>query len=81
MMASAQRPLFEGAKISQLDAISQALAIKLEYGNTRSCFEAHLQTYGNMLPEGHCLPKSMYETKKILRDLSMDYEKIDCCPK
>jgi len=81
MMASSQRPLYEGAKVSQLDAISQALANKLQYGSTRSCFEAHLQTTGNLLPEGHCLPQSMYETKKILRDLSMDYQKIDCCPK
>ena len=64
MMASSQRPLYDGAKISQLDAISQALAEKLKHGNTRSCFESHLQTYGNMLPEGHCLPKTMYETNK-----------------
>src|SRR4051812_45773048 len=34
LMASAKRPLYEGSKISQLDAISQALAKK--YGNTRS---------------------------------------------
>ena len=81
MMELAGRPLYEGAKISQLDAISQVLAKKLQYGNTRSCFEDNLQTYGNMLPEGNCLPKSMYETKKILRELNMDYEKIDCCPK
>jgi hypothetical protein len=24
---------------------------------------------------------TMYETNKILKALSMDYEKIDCCPK
>ena len=35
MMASSQRPLYEGAKVSQLDAISQALAEKLKHGNTR----------------------------------------------
>jgi hypothetical protein len=34
MMAAAKRPLYEGAKISQLDAISQALANKVQYGNT-----------------------------------------------
>src|SRR3954469_8060738 len=44
LMASAKRPLYEGSKISQLDAISQPLAKKLQYGNTRSCFEDHLQT-------------------------------------
>ena len=34
MMASSQRPLYDGARISQLDAISQALAEKLKHGNT-----------------------------------------------
>ena len=80
-MSSAKRPLYEGAKISQYDAISQALADKARYSKTRAGFEADLKTYGNMLPEGHCLPKSLHEAKKLLKGLSMDYEKIDCCPK
>jgi hypothetical protein len=81
MMASAKRPLYEGAKISQLDAIAQVLANKAQFNNTRSCIEAHLTTFGNMLPEGHCLPKTMYEAKKILKALNMDYVKYDCCLK
>ena len=81
MMASANRPLYEGAKISQLDAISQALNDKTRYHTTRAGFEASLNTYGNMLPDGHCLPKTMHEVKKLLGSLNMDYQKIDCCPK
>jgi hypothetical protein len=34
MMAVAKRHLYEGANIPQLDAISQALANKVQYGNT-----------------------------------------------
>jgi hypothetical protein len=30
-----------------------------------------------MLPEGHYMPKTMHETKKFLKALSMDYGKID----
>ena len=81
MMASAKKTLFEGANISQLDAIAQILSDKCQYSTTRAGFEANLKTFGNMLPEGHCLPKSMHETRKLLGSLSMDYEKIDCCPK
>ena len=62
---------------SQYDAISQALADKARYSKTRAGFEADLKTYGNMLPEGHCLPKSLHEAKKLLKGLNMDYEKID----
>ena len=81
MMSSAKKPLFEGASISQLDAVAQILNDKCKYSTTRAGFEANLQTFGNMLPDGHCLPKSMHETKKLLGSLCMDYERIHCCPK
>ena len=48
---------------------------------SQKCFEAFLGVWANNLPEGHELPKSMYDTKKIMKALSMDYEKIDVCPK
>jgi hypothetical protein len=80
MMTSAKEPLYEGEKISQLDAISQLLADKAKHGMTRSCFEDALTIWGNMLPKGHFLPRNMYEAKKIMKALCMDYEKRDCYP-
>ena len=76
MMASARRPLYPGAKMSQLDGITQLLADKCMFESTRASFEKTLSTVGNMLPEGHCLPKTMYETKKILKALKMDYVSV-----
>ncbi|XP_073365158.1 uncharacterized protein [Aegilops tauschii subsp. strangulata] len=81
VLASSKKPLYAGAKISQLDAISQLIAVKAEYGCSQKCFEAFLGVWANSVPEGHELPKSMYDTKKIMKALSMDYEKIDVCPK
>ncbi|KAK1653185.1 hypothetical protein QYE76_070990 [Lolium multiflorum] len=81
MIAAAKRPLYEGAAISQLDAISQCLADKTRYNTTREGFEASLKTTGNMLPKDHCLPQSLHATRRIMKDLNMDYQRIDCCPK
>ena len=36
---------------------------------------------GTLLPEGHILPKSMYEAQKLLRALKMLYEQIHACLK
>src|SRR3954462_4516068 len=55
IMESAKRPLYPGAKVSQLDTISQLLATKLQFNTTRSCFEVNLVKHGNTLPDGHCL--------------------------
>ena len=35
----------------------------------------------SLLPEGHILPKSMYESQKVLCALKMPYDQIDACPK
>jgi hypothetical protein len=32
-----------------------------------------------VLPMGHKMPKYMYQSKKLLEGLSMEYEKIDVC--
>jgi hypothetical protein len=40
-----------------------------------------LTVIGSLLPEGHILPKSIYEAQKLLRALKMTYEQIHACPK
>jgi hypothetical protein len=40
-----------------------------------------LIVFGSMLPEGHILPKSMYEAHKVLHALKMPYEQIHACSK
>jgi hypothetical protein len=32
-----------------------------------------------VLPMGHKMPKGMYQSKKLLEGLGMDYGKIDVC--
>ncbi|KAK1645871.1 hypothetical protein QYE76_063676 [Lolium multiflorum] len=44
MMASARRPLYPGAKMSQLDGITQLLADKCMFESTRASFEKTLST-------------------------------------
>ncbi|XP_058070934.1 uncharacterized protein LOC131219971 [Magnolia sinica] len=39
-----------------------------------------LELLKDALPEGETLPRSFYETKKIIGDLGLKYNKIDACP-
>ena len=81
MLKAAKKPLYAGAEISQLDAIARCLATKTQYNHTRDGFESNLRNTGAMLPKGHCLPKSLHETRRVMKGLNMDYIKIDCCGK
>ena len=55
------------------------MAFKSQYHLSRDAFDTMLTVCGSMLSEGHILPKSMYESRKLLRALKMPYEQIHAC--
>jgi hypothetical protein len=81
MFAAAQKPLHDKANVSQLGAIGRIMALKLQYSLSGYAFDGMLTIIGSLLPEGHVLPKSMYEAHKLLRAIKMPYEQIHACPK
>ena len=76
ILASSKKPLYEGAKLSVLDAISQLMAVKAEYGCRRGCFEAFLGVWANSLAEGYELPKTMYVITHKIRG-SRQFSRVD----
>ena len=57
------------------------MAVKSQFTLSRDAFDVMLTVIGTLLPEGHILPKSMYEAQKLLRALKMPYEQIHAYPK
>jgi hypothetical protein len=81
MISSAQKPLHDQSTVSQLDAIGRLMGFKSECSMSREHFDTMLTVIGSLLPDGHILPKSMYESQKLLRALKMPYNQIHVCPK
>ena len=81
MLSTTQQPLHGHAKVSQLDAIARLMAVKSQFSLSREAFDVMLKVVGSLLPDGHILPKSMYEAQKLLRALKMPYEQIHAYPK
>ena len=79
MMSSAQKPLHEKTTKSQLDAIGRLLGLKSQLSLSRDGFNLLLAVVGSLLPDDHTLPKSTYESVKLLRALKMPYESIHAC--
>ena len=78
---ASQKTLHAHTKVSQLDSISRLMAVKSHYNVSINCFDAFLHVIASLLPESHILPKNMYESKKILSSLKIEYTPIDVCPK
>ena len=54
--------------------------LKAKYGCSDKSFSELLRLLGDILPFNNELPLSMYEAKKILNALGMEYENIHPCP-
>ena len=61
MLSMAQQPLHGHTKVSQLDAISRLMAVKSQFSLSWEAFDVMLTVFGSLPPDGHILPKSMYE--------------------
>ena len=53
--------------------------MKCLHGWTNTSFESLLKLLSDALPKENVLPNSIYEIQKIIKDLSLDYVKIDAC--
>jgi hypothetical protein len=53
------------------------MAIKSKFAFSINCYKELKDFISEVLPMGHKMPKDMYQYKKVLEGLSMEYKKID----
>jgi len=80
LLKAAEEPLHEHTTVSVLAFVTQLMAIKSKFVFSNNCYRELLKLISDVLPANHKLPKDMYQSKKLLSGLGMDYEKIDVCP-
>ena len=80
-MNDAKKPLYPGCrKFTKLFALVKLYNPKARYGWSDKGFSELLGFLGEMFPLNNELLLSMYEAKKTLNALGMEYEKIHACP-
>ncbi|KAL6345336.1 hypothetical protein AAG906_015819 [Vitis piasezkii] len=81
LLKDAEKPLYPGCRnFTKLSALIKLYNLKARFGWSDKSFSELLEMLGNMLPVNNELPLSMYEAKKTLNTLGMEYEKIHACP-
>ncbi|XP_024043030.1 uncharacterized protein LOC112099792 [Citrus clementina] len=80
MLEDAEKPLYPGAKHSKLSSLMRLYNVKGNYGWSDKGFSALLEVLVDILPNNNTLPMSMYEVKKTMKVLGLEYEKIHACP-
>ncbi|XP_073298510.1 uncharacterized protein [Primulina huaijiensis] len=81
LLEDADKPLYPGcAKFTKLSAVVKLFNSKTKYSWSDKIFTNLLILFGEMLPDHNELPSSLYDAKKSLCALGMDYVKIHACP-
>ncbi|KAA0040992.1 hypothetical protein E5676_scaffold228G00330 [Cucumis melo var. makuwa] len=76
-----EKPLYEGCKKStKLSTLMKLYNLKVRHRWSNISFSELLKALKDILPSPNDLSTSMYEAKKILGALGMEYEKIHTCP-
>jgi hypothetical protein len=80
LVKDAEQELYPGCKkFSKLSFIIRLFQMKCLYGWSNTSLDSLLKLLIEAFPEGNVVPGSMYEVKKIIKDLGLDYVKIDAC--
>ena len=80
MFEEAEKLIYPNSNITKLSFLVRIYNLKARNGRRDNNFSQLLSLLGYILPKDNNIPNSMYETKKILWALSMEYEKIYACP-
>jgi hypothetical protein len=64
-----------------LQAVTCIMGFKSKYNFSNQCYNNIMKLIVDLIPAKHNMPKDLYQSKKIMFGLEMNYEKIDACKK
>jgi hypothetical protein len=79
LLKASEEPLREHTKVIVLAFVTRLMAIKSKFFFFNNCYNELLKLIRNILLNPNKLTKDMYHSKKFVKGLGMDYEKIDVC--
>jgi hypothetical protein len=79
LLKTSEEPLHKHMKVTLLAFVTRLMAIKSKFFFSNNYYNELLKLIGDVLPNPNKLPKDMYHSKKLVKGLGMDYEKIDVC--
>jgi hypothetical protein len=79
LLKASEEPLHEHTKVTVLAFVTRLMAIKFKFFFSNNCYNELLKLIGDVLLNPNKLSKDMYHSKKLVKELGMNYEKIDVC--
>ncbi|KAK9073333.1 hypothetical protein SSX86_007657 [Deinandra increscens subsp. villosa] len=79
LLEECDKPLYEGSEHNALSGLMIFQHLKGQFGWSDTSFDALLGALKTVLPAKNTIPSSMYEAKKMLKGIGLEYEKFHAC--
>jgi hypothetical protein len=79
LIAASDEKVRDGTELIVLQAVTHLMGIKSKYIFSNQCYNDIVKLIIDFIPVKHNMPKDLYQSKKIIVGLDMNYEKIDVC--
>jgi hypothetical protein len=80
-LTASEEKVHDSTDMTILQAVTHLMGFKLKYSFLNQCYNDIMKFIIDLIPVKHNMPKDLYQSKKIVAGLRMDYEKIDACEK
>jgi hypothetical protein len=81
LLAALEEKVHDGTDVTVLQAMTHLMAFKSKYIFLNQCYNDIMKLIIDLIPAKHNMPKDLYQSKKIVSGLEMNYEKIDAYEK
>jgi hypothetical protein len=81
LLAAADEKVHDGTDVTVLQAVTRLMMMKSKYKFLNQCYNNMVKLIIDLILTKHNMLKDLYQSKKIVAGLGMEYEKIDVCEK
>jgi hypothetical protein len=79
LLPASDEKVHDGTEFTVLHAVMRLVGTKSKYSFSNQCYNDIMKLIIDLILAKHNLSKDLYQSKKIVAGLSMNYEKIDVC--
>jgi hypothetical protein len=81
LLAALDEKVHDATNLTVLHVVTRLMMMKSKYNFLNQCYNDIVKFIIDLIPTKHNMPKYLYQSKKNVSGLGMNYEKIDVCEK
>jgi hypothetical protein len=79
LLAASGKKVHDGIDVTVLQVVTRLIAMKSKYNFLNQCYNDIVNLIIDLISVKYNIPKDLYQSKKIVSGLGMNYKKIDAC--